>query len=246
MTQRPLTKLLIPILMQQTFPFNKGKTETLSTMNILFMYNMYIYMFQLFLFSGPYNVIINPGKSFRRLKFRLKAKASSRKTQGILCENGNYVFMSIGLRSLRFKTSIILLTYVAIVNTLLLFLDNISPFCESTVTNVLDFWWCLHWFQSQIGQLHLHLAEAYMIHVPWDSPLVQHLPTSWQWSHSLSHTCEQALVGLETGIYCAATSKCKTRQTLYQLSWAILTVKIVWVMGLFSFKEASSVDGKCS
>ena len=104
-----LIKLIILIIIQQTFPFNNRKTETLSTMNILFLYNMCIYMFQLFLFSGTYNVLINPGKSFKRINFRLKAKVSSRKTEGILCEKGNYVFMSIGLRSLRFKTSIIFL-----------------------------------------------------------------------------------------------------------------------------------------
>ena len=54
------------------------------------------------------------------------------------------------------------------------------------------FWWTHvplwgHWhphdvssgFQSQNGQSYLHLAEVYMMYVPWDSPLVQHLPTSW-------------------------------------------------------------------
>ena len=35
-------------------------------------------------------------------------------------------------------------------------------------------------FQSQSGQPYLSLAEAYVLHVPWDSPLVQHLLTSWQ------------------------------------------------------------------
>ena len=64
-------------------------------------------------------------------------------------------------------------------------------------------------FKSQNGQPYSHLAEAYMFHVPLDSPLVQHLLTSrwptWQPSHSLPHTCKQmqGLVGLKTGIYCA-------------------------------------------
>ena len=35
-------------------------------------------------------------------------------------------------------------------------------------------------FQGQSGQPYLHLAEVYMMYVPWDSPLVQHLSTSWQ------------------------------------------------------------------
>ena len=35
-------------------------------------------------------------------------------------------------------------------------------------------------FQSQNGQPYLHLAEAYVMYVPPDSPLVQHLLTSWQ------------------------------------------------------------------
>ena len=34
-------------------------------------------------------------------------------------------------------------------------------------------------FQSQSGQPYSHLAEVYVIYVPRDSPLVQHLPTSW-------------------------------------------------------------------
>ena len=56
-------------------------------------------------------------------------------------------------------------------------------------------------FQSQSGQPYFPLAEVYVFHVPWDLPLVQHLPTSWQpaWlpNQSLPHTCDQALVGPE-------------------------------------------------
>ena len=39
-----------------------------------------------------------------------------------------------------------------------------------------------------------------MLHVPWDSPLVLHLPTwrpAWQGSRSLPQNCKQASVGLE-------------------------------------------------
>ena len=42
-------------------------------------------------------------------------------------------------------------------------------------------------FQSQSGQAYLSLAEAYMLHVPWDSPVVWHLPTSWWLAWQLSH-----------------------------------------------------------
>ena len=68
-----------------------------------------------------------------------------------------------------------------------------------------------------------------MLHIPQDLPLVQHLLTSWQpaWQprHSLPHTHEQALVGLETGIYCGTTaSQCETRQTLYQLSYGFTQI----------------------
>ena len=44
-------------------------------------------------------------------------------------------------------------------------------------------------FQSQSGQPYWHLAEAYVLHIPWDSPLVWQLPTfwwpAWQSSHLL-------------------------------------------------------------
>ena len=58
-------------------------------------------------------------------------------------------------------------------------------------------------FQRHSGQPYSYLVEAYVLHVPWDLPLVLHLPTSWwlAWkpSSSLSQTCEQALVGLKMG-----------------------------------------------
>ena len=66
-------------------------------------------------------------------------------------------------------------------------------------------------FQNQSGQPYFCLAEANVLGIPCDSPLVQHLPTSWQpvWqlSQSLSCTCKQALVGLKTGTYCATDER---------------------------------------
>ena len=65
---------------------------------------------------------------------------------------------------------------------------------------------------------HLHTMESS------DSLIVQHLLTSWQPACQLScsdpHTCEQALVGLESRIYSTAASQRETRQRLYQLSYA--------------------------
>ena len=82
------------------------------------------------------------------------------------------------------------------------FLEDISPFCGATDTPVWDFWWCLLWFLSQSGQPYLPLAEAYVSHIPWDSPLGA---TPWQPSHFLPHICKHASVGLKTRIYHAAT-----------------------------------------
>ena len=48
--------------------------------------------------------------------------------------------------------------------------------CWATDTPVLDFWWCLLWVSKPEWVLpYSHLAEAYVIYVPWDSPLVRHL-----------------------------------------------------------------------
>ena len=56
-------------------------------------------------------------------------------------------------------------------------------------------WYPLFWtsgdissgLQSQSGQPYLSLVEVYMLHIPSDSPLVQHLLTSWQSAWQLSH-----------------------------------------------------------
>ena len=105
-----------------------------------------------------------------------------------------------------------------------------SPFCGVTDTSVLDFWWHLLWFQSQSGQPHSCLAEAYIFHSPWDSRLVQHPLASepaWQLSCSLRHTWKQVLLGgggLETSTYYAASHSVKPDSILptdlYQLDYA--------------------------
>ena len=46
---------------------------------------------------------------------------------------------------------------------------------------VLDFCWCLQMgSKARVGSL-IHLTEVYVMCIPWDSPLVQHLLISW-WS----------------------------------------------------------------
>ena len=80
--------------------------------------------------------------------------------------------------------------------------EDISPFVGPLIP--------LFWTSGDVSsEFHLCLAEAYVLHVPWDSPLVQHRLTSWwpAWQPScfLPSTCEQALVGLKTGTYFAAT-----------------------------------------
>ena len=82
-------------------------------------------------------------------------------------------------------------------------LEGISPFCGSTDIPFQTF------DDISSGQPYSYLAEENMLHPPWDSSLVQHLLTSWwptwQLNCSLLHTCEQALMQLETGTYHIAT-----------------------------------------
>ena len=52
-------------------------------------------------------------------------------------------------------------------------LEDMSPFCD---TPVLNFWRRLLWVLKPEWVLpYSHLAEAYVLHVPWDLPLVLHL-----------------------------------------------------------------------
>ena len=61
-------------------------------------------------------------------------------------------------------------------------------FFGATGTPVLDFWWCLLWFQSQSGFCLIRIAEANVMYVPQDPPLVL-LPTSWRPARSRSCPC---------------------------------------------------------
>ena len=101
-------------------------------------------------------------------------------------------------------------------------------------------------FQSHSGQPYSHFAEVYVLHDPWGSTLVWHLPTSWwlawQLSCALPHTCDQALVGLKPGIYCTATaSHCESRQTLYPLSYAGSAIEAIFKYQVFESKSRSKM-----
>ena len=52
-------------------------------------------------------------------------------------------------------------------------------------------------FESQSGQPYLHLAEAYVMYVHWDSPLVQHLLTTWQPAWQLVKVPQKEDAGFE-------------------------------------------------
>ena len=63
-------------------------------------------------------------------------------------------------------------------------------FFGATGTPVLNFWWCLLWVSKPEWVLPYSLfAEANVMYIPRDAPLVLHLPTSWRpaCSWSLSH-----------------------------------------------------------
>ena len=82
-----------------------------------------------------------------------------------------------------------------------------SHFCGDTDTPVLDFWWHLLWVSKPEWAALFKLGGGIHFHVPWDSPLVQHLlillVASIAAKPYLPHTCK-ALVGFETRSYHAA------------------------------------------
>ena len=60
-------------------------------------------------------------------------------------------------------------------------------FCGATGTPVFDFWLCLLWVSKPEWVLpYLLFAEANVMYIPRDSPLVLHMPTSWWPACSLS------------------------------------------------------------
>ena len=71
--------------------------------------------------------------------------------------------------------------------------------CAASDTPVLDFWWRLLWVSNPGWALpYSHLPEAYVIYVPWDSPLVRCLLLVYNASIAASclpHMCVSAEVG---------------------------------------------------
>ena len=77
-------------------------------------------------------------------------------------------------------------------------------------------------FRSQSGQPYSHFTEAYMCNIPWDSPLVQHLPTSWQpaWQPShLFHIWARYWWNSKPEAIMPLTVWDQAGQTLYRLSY---------------------------
>ena len=65
--------------------------------------------------------------------------------------------------------------------------DTHVLFWRATGTPVLDFWWCLLWGSKPEWVLAYSLfAEANVMYISLDPPLVLHLPTSWQPARSRS------------------------------------------------------------
>ena len=79
-------------------------------------------------------------------------------------------------------------------------LEDISPFCGAA--DVCDFRWHLPWVKAEVGSLACMLSYLHKMNSS-DSPLVQHLLTSWQtaWqlSHSSTYLCT-SIGGLESRI----------------------------------------------
>ena len=133
------------------------------------------------------------------------------------------------------KTSTPQIILQAFVKLFLKILEDINPFCGATNN------FGLLVMSAQSFKARLDPLACMLHHLcatgSSDSPLVQHLLTSWQpaWQSSCSnpHTCEQALVGFEFGIYHAAASQPETRQTLCQLG-SMKSLLLCW-SGLYIF-----------
>ena len=111
----------------------------------------------------------------------------------------------------------------------------------------------IHWFlkKKYLQDISPFCGAIHVLHIPWDSPLVWHLLTSWcpawQLSHSLQHTREQALVGVKNGTYDAAAQsmkpgRCSTDWAMPARHW------IGWQKMLSKWFDSriSSVEGQCS
>ena len=95
-------------------------------------------------------------------------------------------------------------------------LDDISPFCGTTDTLVLDFWWSLSWVSKPGSIPSLVCFVAY----------VQQNPQVYLWCDTCwplcsKHGSQAILINIvESRIYCAIALQHETRQMLYWLSYA--------------------------
>ena len=94
-------------------------------------------------------------------------------------------------------------------------MEDFSPFCGATDTPVLYFWWHLLWF-------HFKVRVGSLIGT-WQKYMSYTFPEIHIWCNTCGPLGQQAMMGLETGIYHAtAASHFETKQTLYRLSYSSL------------------------
>ena len=93
-------------------------------------------------------------------------------------------------------------------------MEDTCPFCGATDTPVLDFWLRLPW-GSKPGWTHLHAFLP--VRYSSDSPLMQHLLTSWlpawQLGHFDPHTCSRQM-------YPQALVASRSEPWLEPMAWA--------------------------
>ena len=84
------------------------------------------------------------------------------------------------------------------------FLADTCPFFGATGTPVLDFWWRLLWVsKDRVGSaLFAIFAEANVMYIPQDPPLLLHLPTSWRPAQSVTspHACAEVGLGSDSNV----------------------------------------------
>ena len=116
-------------------------------------------------------------------------------------------------------------------------LEDISPFCGATDTHILNFWWHLPWVSKQ-GESpwfvlhHLHAMDSS------DSPLVQHLLTSWQpaWQPSCFNPWGSNPVSS------VPLPQCLTKETLYRMFvWMFVYV----CLKLWNVRVSYQIEPSC-
>ena len=105
------------------------------------------------------------------------------------------------------------------------FFEDTCPFIGLLIPLFLDFWWYLLWVSKpEWAALFMLVGGVYIMYsqrFTSGATPANLLQSVWQPSCSLPHTCKQALVGLKTGTYHAATHSVRPgrRSTWFQLFW---------------------------